>query len=206
MFLNRMRRLAWWCVLALASGCAISRAPALPRLALLAPFEGEQRAIGYEALYAARLAIEDAGLVVELYPVDDGGTLASAADRARALAGDPLTMMVLLFGDRAASGNVQTNLADLPALIVGDLSTTVSHERVFRLDQETTPTPDYIERLQASDPFAPRPGTLSMLAYDAARVSAQAVVQGSRAQAVAALLSTDYNGLTGRINMGEPRP
>lgn len=105
--------------LALA-GCAEAPAP-IQRLALLAPFEGRYREIGYNALYAARLAWQDFGsLTVELLPLDDGGTPASAAERARGLAQDPLVKVVIALGYDAASQDVQLALAGIPLVVVGN--------------------------------------------------------------------------------------
>ena len=56
-------------------GCAIVKAPITTRVALLAPFEGRYREVGYNALYAARLAFADSSIMsIELLAVDDGGT------------------------------------------------------------------------------------------------------------------------------------
>ena len=98
-------------------------APAGPprRIALLAPFEGRYRDIGYDSLYAARLALQDSGVGnIELLPTDDGGTPLSAVDRALALAGDPQVYAVLAIGYAAVDGNTQIALGDIPVLIVGD--------------------------------------------------------------------------------------
>ncbi|MBK8025689.1 MAG: hypothetical protein IPK19_30930 [Chloroflexi bacterium] len=67
-------------LLILAGGCAPQATPGINRVALLAPFEGANRLIGYEALYAARMAAADAGdLWLELLPIDDGNSQASSA-------------------------------------------------------------------------------------------------------------------------------
>ncbi len=42
----------------LLSACAVKRTPTIYRIALLAPFEGRYREIGYNALYAARMAFD----------------------------------------------------------------------------------------------------------------------------------------------------
>ncbi len=92
--------------------------PELPlRVALLAPFEGRYREIGYSALYPARLAAEDSG--VALLAVDDGGTVESAAERARALTLDPQIKAVVALGFNATDPSVQTEFGDLPVLVVG---------------------------------------------------------------------------------------
>lgn len=66
------------------------------KIGLVAPFEGRYRAVGYEVIYAVRLAVREAnaaggvaGYAVELTALDDSGDPASAAEQARKLATDP---------------------------------------------------------------------------------------------------------------------
>lgn len=102
------------------SACAVLHTQPVVRIALLAPFEGRYREVGYEALYAARLALSDSGQTdIELLPVDDGGTSESASDRARALAQDPQLKAVLALGYAATEAETQRAFGDLPVLIVG---------------------------------------------------------------------------------------
>lgn len=110
-------------LLLVTSACATARAQPIIRVALLAPFEGRYREVGYEALYAARLALQaapSAGVDVELLPIDDGGTVESAADRARALAADSRVQVVVALGYAASSGEAQQALGDLPIVVAGD--------------------------------------------------------------------------------------
>src|SRR4051794_35174325 len=81
------------------SACGVMHTP-ITRIALLAPFEGRYREIGYNALYAARLALADAAdPQIELLPIDAGGD--QAAERARALSLDPQVKTVILLGYEA---------------------------------------------------------------------------------------------------------
>jgi hypothetical protein len=90
-----------------------------PRVALFAPFEGRYREIGYNALYAARLALADLSLeTVDLLPVDDGGT--QAVTHAAALAHDPLLMAAVVLGYDGTSPEVLAAFGDIPVLVVGD--------------------------------------------------------------------------------------
>jgi len=95
------------CLLLLSSGllllasCSASTAPVV-KLGLVAPFEGRYRAIGYEAIYAARLAIREInqsggvdGYRVELVALDDSGSADRAAEQARKLALDPQVVAVI---------------------------------------------------------------------------------------------------------------
>lgn len=77
------------------TACSASTAPVV-KIGLVAPFEGRYRAIGYEAIYAARLAIREIngaggveGYRLELIALDDGGDDQLAIEQARKLALDP---------------------------------------------------------------------------------------------------------------------
>ncbi len=65
----------------------------------MAPFEGRYRELGYEVVYAVRLAVREsnesggvAGHSVELMAFDDGGDPAQAIEQARKAAVDPLVV------------------------------------------------------------------------------------------------------------------
>lgn len=119
------RIVAIWISASLVAACGvISPQPVIGKIALLAPFEGRYRDVGYEALYAARLAFHDyADLSLDLLPIDDGGTPALAEDRANALRQDPTVHGVLLLGYNATTASAQVALADLPTVIVGNWHT-----------------------------------------------------------------------------------
>ena len=75
------------------SACASTR-PVI-KFGLVAPFEGRYRPLGYDAIYAARLAVREqnaaggvGGYRVELVAYDDGGDAQAATERARQLALD----------------------------------------------------------------------------------------------------------------------
>jgi hypothetical protein len=110
-----------WCIAAtlwLISACGTANSR--HSIILLAPFEGRYREIGYEALYAARLALLDADSSLDLLPIDDGGTSDLAAQRADAFAQlENTPTAVILLGYNATSPDVQGALSPLPALIVG---------------------------------------------------------------------------------------
>lgn len=66
------------------------------KIGLVAPFEGRYRYVGYDVIYAVRLALREAnaaggvgGYNVELAAYDDGGDPAMAVEQARKLAADP---------------------------------------------------------------------------------------------------------------------
>ena len=72
------------------------------KIGLVAPFEGRFRAIGYEAIYAARLAIREIntrggvhGYRIELVALDDRGEVERAREAAQQLALDPQVVAVM---------------------------------------------------------------------------------------------------------------
>lgn len=88
------------CSLILSPACG-STQPVV-KFGLVAPFEGRYRPIGYDAIYAARLAVRErnaaggvGGYRVELIAYDDGGDAQAAIERARQLALDPQVVAVI---------------------------------------------------------------------------------------------------------------
>ena len=80
----------------LLAACASASTAPVVKVGLVAPFEGRYRAVGYEAIYAARLAVREtnaaggvAGYRLELLALDDSGDPAMAIEQARKLAIDP---------------------------------------------------------------------------------------------------------------------
>lgn len=118
----------------LLTACAVIHGETVVRVALLAPFEGRYREVGYNALYAARLAMQDSQRQdVELLPIDDGGTVQSAVDRAHALADDPLVKIVLVMGYAPTDDQTQRALSGLPAVVIGEWGAKPANETVFIL-------------------------------------------------------------------------
>lgn len=84
---------AFFCVL--ISACIPVTRPTV-KIALIAPFEGRYREVGYEVIYAVRLAVREVnwaggleGHSVELLALDDGGDPTQAEVQARKAAVDP---------------------------------------------------------------------------------------------------------------------
>lgn len=133
--------------LLLLNACAVVRSPERVRIALFAPFEGRYREVGYNALYAARLALSDAtdgDPLVDLLPVDDGGT--QALDHARALAQDPLVMAVIALGYDGTTRETLHAFDDIPVLVAGDWGALPMINRVFilsnpEINQQLTVSP-----------------------------------------------------------------
>ncbi len=149
----------WLLAVLLFAGCMRIQTPT--RIALLAPFEGRYREVGYEALYAARLAFQDAQTdAIELLAVDDGGTIDSASDRARALVLDPQVRVVLVLGYAATNSQSLASFADLPVLVVGEWEAQPLGDRVFILTNPAAsdhytlpPRADVLEAAKAAGPI-----------------------------------------------------
>jgi substrate-binding family protein len=237
-------------LLILLSGCTVVKSQTPVKVALLAPFEGRYREVGYNALYAARLAAQDANNAgIELLPIDDGGSAESAADRARALASDPQVKAALVLGYAATDSGAQQAFGDVPAVIVGDWGAQPASQTTFILSNPaldsrlTVPTrvevtdaaalaapltggdvfalvqfpklrgstdgitvlssgslPDdtFQQRYAQSDQFAPPPGLLATLTYDATRILWQSV-SDTRADTSQRIASTNYSGINRTI-------
>ncbi|MDZ4763916.1 MAG: hypothetical protein SGI73_05135 [Chloroflexota bacterium] len=171
------------------SGCAISPTPPRYQIALLAPFEGRDREIGYEALYAARLALADSTSHFDLLPIDDGGTPSSATERARGIARAPSILAVIVLGTNMTTPDVYSALVDLPVLTM-DTNEPNAASIVFNLAATRTLDADFARRYRASDAFAPPPGDLARWTYDAARWIASFAGVTTRVQLTESLRNT----------------
>lgn len=118
---------------ALLGGCGFIATPPAMRVVLLAPFEGEHRHIGYNALYAARLALSELPLHYELLAVDDGGMTDAARERAAALRLDPSVAGVVLVGPFSTQSPVQAELAGLRVIIAGGWSVAPVGDHIVQL-------------------------------------------------------------------------
>jgi hypothetical protein len=137
------------------SACAIIRTEPLHKIALLAPFEGQARAIGYNALYAVRLGLtENNDTALNLLAIDDGGTVELARQRAQAIRQDDSVQIVFVLGEFATNASVLEALAPLTVVQVMDVQT------------PTTEIPaEFKERYLASDIFVPEPTQIALKSY-----------------------------------------
>jgi ABC-type branched-subunit amino acid transport system substrate-binding protein len=113
--------------------CAITPAELPLRIAFLAPFEGRYREIGYNAYYAIRMAFADANLNIEFLPIDDGGSVSTAIDRAHALSLDPQVRAVLVMGYAATDAETLQAFNDLSVIVIGNWSAQTDTTNVFIL-------------------------------------------------------------------------
>jgi len=155
---NIWRTVASWAAAALLSGCGFSQVAHTARFALLAPFEGEYRHVGYNALYAAQLAFQEAGTWSALLAVDDGGTLELAAQRAAALRRDPSLAGVVVVGPFSTHADVQAQLVNIPLIIVGSWGAVPSQPHAVQLAPSVLDTSQLFDGLsdeRADHPRAP---------------------------------------------------
>ncbi|MCY4467065.1 MAG: hypothetical protein OXE46_16150 [Chloroflexi bacterium] len=106
-------------MLALALAACTAQATAPDKVALLAPFENQYREIGYNALYAVRLALGDAESDTQLLALDDGGSVELAIARVKAFNRDPAAAAIIALGPQATHKDVQ-QASQLPFFIVGN--------------------------------------------------------------------------------------
>ncbi|MDT8306097.1 MAG: ABC transporter substrate-binding protein, partial [Anaerolineae bacterium] len=90
------------CVLLVVFAAGCRSVPPTVKIGLVAPFEGRWRDVGYDAIYAARLAVREvnenggvAGYRVELVALDDRGDPQLAAEAAATLAADPALIVAM---------------------------------------------------------------------------------------------------------------
>lgn len=115
-----MRSAAWIVLTILVAACGARQPMEIHKVALLAPFEGPYRELGYNALYALRLAISETDLDnVQLLPVDDGGTFSTANSRIRALNLDSAVVAIIALGEAATHPSTQRS-NDKAMIIVGN--------------------------------------------------------------------------------------
>lgn len=157
------RRWAWALLsVLLLAGCAPRPNPTV-RVALLAPFEGRYREVGYNALYAARLALQDNNnLQVELLPLDDGGSGSAAAERARGLVEDAQVHAVVALGYAATEPIALGAFGELPVLVVGGWGAAPAGSSTFILASpsqfETLSVDPRVEILDAAELAGPLVG------------------------------------------------
>ena len=180
------------------------RSPQVVKIGLMAPFEGESREIGYDGIYAARLAVrkfnaEHDEIKLALVALDDGGRLEIAQANGEALAADPAVVAVVGMGSETISLISAENFAQssIPYLHMGvtpfDATDPALYPAAFRTDYEAVTPFD-----EVADQYA---GSV----YDAFGLLGQAIVQLDEAnteisaQSMAEILkSVKIKGITGK--------
>lgn len=131
------------------------------KIALVAPFEGRYRNVGYEVIYAVRLAVREAnarggvaGYSVELLALDDSGDPTMAAEQARKAAADPQVLGAMghwLGGDTETAAPIY-DAEGIPFLATGQPSAVSGQQSAFLLGLSSCPStalcPESVEHLR----------------------------------------------------------
>jgi ABC-type branched-subunit amino acid transport system substrate-binding protein len=187
------------------AGCA-SVDPVV-KIGLVGPFEGRYRAIGYDAIYSARLAVREinaaggvGGYRVALVALDDRGDPELAAQAAASLALDPAVVAVV--------GHYlpETTAAALPVYEREGLPLIVTGAPPFaQSDPERLPA-EFLEAYAGVTPFDETAGPFAGPTYDAFRLLWQALAKAeesagaiTRSSVQEALPGLEYKGVTGDV-------
>lgn len=176
------------------------------KIGLVAPFEGRHRPLGYDAIYAARLAIREVnaaggvgGVRVALVALDDGGNEQLARQAAASLVVDPDVMGVVGHGLPPVTGAV------LPLYGQGELPLLPLGQEPFAPVAPEQLSAAFRDDYAAVTPFDEVPGPYAGPTYDALWLLLEALelaeMEGAitRESVAAALDGLQYDGLTGRV-------
>lgn len=176
------------------------------KIGLVAPFEGRQRDVGYDAVYAARLAVREInaraardGLRLELVALDDSGEVDLARQSAASLVLDPAVVAVV------GHWNEETTEAARQLYADNDLVLVTMGEAPFEtVDPQQLPQ-DFLERYAELTPFDEVAGPQAGPTYDAiyllfrALELAETSGEISRESVAHALQALQYDGVTGSV-------
>ena len=192
-------------IILLLTGCQ-SVAPVV-KIGLVGPFEGERRAIGYDVIYSARLAVREinaaggiGGYRVALVALDDSGDPDLARDVAESLALDPAVVAVIGHWDAETTAVTAPiyAAAHLPFIPAGK-------PPIGQYDPALLPA-EFTQAYEAVTPFDETAGPYAATTYDAFQLlwlafdkAAQDNNKISRQSVAAALFGLQYKGLTGTI-------
>ncbi len=187
------------------TGCA-SVKPVI-KVGLVAPFEGRHRAVGYDAIYSARLAVREinadggiGGHRVALVALDDRGDPRLARQAAATLAVDPAVV--------AVAGHFLADTTDSAADIYTNegMALVRMGEPPFDEFDATLLPDDFLERYASITPFDETAGPFAGPTYDAFGLLWQALAMAEQTQGdinresvQAALSGLEYEGVTGVV-------
>jgi len=168
--------LSAFCVLMACAPIQLTRP--VTKLGLVAPFEGKQRAVGYEALYAVKLALRERnamggvfGWLVELVALN-AETDEQRLEQARVLAVDADVTVVLVWSDTTNRDRIQAHYQQL-GLPVFMLDT--QSNAVYRV----APDASFVSRYTAiSNGVVPTP--LAVTTYATTQAALQQIEQRIR--------------------------
>lgn len=177
------------------------------KIGLVAPFEGAQRELGYDAIYAARLAVREineaggvGGYRVALVALDDQGNAAMAGQTAVSLTVDPAVVAVIGhgLGETTAVAQHVYREAGLPSLPLGNPPFTAQDPTLLPAEFQTA--------YNAVTPFAETAGPYAAATYDAMQLIFQAMAAGeaatheiNRDSVTIGLAGLQYDGLVGTV-------
>lgn len=177
------------------------------KIGLVAPFEGAQRELGYDAIYAARLAVREinqaggvGGYHVALVALDDGGNEQLAAETAASLTIDPAIVAVIGHGlaeTTAVAQPIYTE-AKMPLLPLGNPPFMPQDPALLPAEFQTA--------YNSVTPFDETAGTYAAATYDAMQLLFKAMTEAeasagtiSRDSVTNALSALKYEGLLGTV-------
>ena len=147
-------------------GCVVT--PPVLKIGLVAPFEGADRAIGYDAIYAARLAVREvneaggvAGYKIALVALDDGGQPDLATQVAHSLVLDPQIVAVV------GHGQAKTTAVVAPIYIEGNLLLLPLGSGAYEPVEPELLTADFLAAYEAVTPFDEVAGVYAGPTYQA---------------------------------------
>lgn len=186
----------------LLSGCT-SVAPVV-KIGLIGPFEGPQRAIGYDVIYSARLAVREIneaggikGTRVALVALDDSGDLELARETAVSLTIDPAVVAVV--------GNWQPQTTAVAAAVFAEagMPFIAMGDAPFGESEPAAYPAEFVAAYTAVAPFDEPPGAYAGSAYDAMQLlraafaAASASGEPSRSAVADALAEVQVPALNG---------
>ena len=177
------------------------------KIGLVAPFEGAQRAVGYDAIYAARLAVREVnaagginGYRVALVALDDGGDLLLAKETAVSLTIDPAIVAVI------GHGLAETTAVAAPIYAQAHIPFLPLGNPPFSASNPSQLSADFQAAYSSVTPFDETAGPYAAATYDAMQLLMQAMTDGSdetgQITAVSVtngLAGLEYTGLTGTV-------
>ena len=192
----------YFTLLLLLSACSNVRP--VVKIGLVAPFEGAQRELGYDAIYAARLAVREIneagginGTRIALVALDDGGDVQLAKETAVSLTIDPAVVAVIGHGLVETTAVVQPIYADanLPFLPLGNSP--------FSPQDPATLPAEFQTAYNDVTPFEETTGSYAAPTYDAMQLLFEAMASAddpiSRDSVTNGLAGLKYDGLTGTV-------
>ena len=177
------------------------------KIGLVAPFEGAQRELGYDVIYAARLAVREineaggiGGYRVALVALDDQGDTTLAGQTAVSLVVDPKVVAVIGHGLAETTAVAQPIYveANLPLLPLGSPPFTPQDPTLLPIEFQTA--------YNAVTPFEETAGPYAAATYDAMQLIFQAMAEAetavgeiNRDSVTNALAGLQYEGLVGTV-------